>query len=368
MTTKRDYYEILGVPKGASESDVQQAYRKLAVQYHPDRVPSEKKEEAREKFKEISEAYAVLCDAQKRRMYDQYGHVGIDGRYSQEDIFKGADFDSVFHDLGFGTGFESFFGDVFDFFGGSGGRKIRKRGPERGADIEIPVNITLNDSYNGAEKPISFYRTETCPTCNGSGTKQGTTKKTCPVCRGTGQQASSLGGFLTFTQPCNKCRGSGEIIDTPCATCAGRGKIKQPTSITVKIPKGVNSGTSIRVRSKGEAGERGGPPGDLYVVVRLEKNNMFDRDGDDLYTQTKIPFHTAAIGGDIDITSIKEQLKMKIPSGTQSGKVFRLKEKGMPNIHTGKSGDLYIKVLIDVPTKLSERQKELLREFAHLSE
>lgn len=368
MTAKRDYYEILGLSKDASHADIEQAYRKYAVQYHPDRVPAEKKEEAREKFKEISEAYAVLSDAQKRKQYDMYGHAGIDSRYSPEDIYRNVDFGSIFQDLGFGArGFESFFGDVFDFFGGArgGAKSARHRGPERGVDIEVPAIITLQDAYRGTEKHLQYYRTETCPVCSGSGARPGTSAKTCPVCKGTGQQSTSYGGFLTFAQTCQKCRGTGEVLENPCKECAGRGKVKKSAGITVKIPAGVDNGTSIRVRGKGEAGEHGGPSGDLYVSVRIQPDERFERANDDLYTSVKIPFHIAALGGDTVVPTLDGSIKIKIPPGTQPDKDFRVKGKGMPNVHTEKNGDLYIKIQIEVPTKLSERQKELLREYGH---
>ncbi|MEW6040012.1 MAG: DnaJ domain-containing protein, partial [Elusimicrobiota bacterium] len=290
MTTKRDYYEVLGVSKTSSQSEIEQAYRRMAVQYHPDRVAADKKEEAREKFKEISEAYAVLSDPQKRKQYDMYGHAGIDSRYTAEDIYRNVDFSSIFQDLGFGSsGFESFFGDIFDFFGGTR-QAARKRGPERGVDIEVPAVITLQEASRGAEKHLQYYHTEVCPVCDGSGAKPGSSKKTCPVCRGTGQQSASYGGFLTFAQTCQKCRGTGEVIENPCKECNGRGKIKKSSGITVKIPAGVDNGTSIRVRGKGEAGERGGPAGDLYVSIRIQPDSNFERVQDDIYTAVKVPF------------------------------------------------------------------------------
>jgi molecular chaperone DnaJ len=367
MTAKRDYYEVLGINRNASGPEIEQAYRRMAVQYHPDKVPPEKKEEAREKFKEISEAYAVLSDAQKRKQYDMYGHAGIDSRYTQEDIYRNVDFGSIFHDIGVSGGFESFFGDVFDFFGGAP-QKAHRKGPERGVDIEVPALIRLSEAYKGAEKHIEYYHTETCPVCGGTGAKPGTSKKACPVCKGTGQQSTSYGGFLTFAQPCQKCRGTGEILENPCKECGGRGKVKKSTGITIKIPAGVDNGTSIRVRGQGEAGERSGPPGDLYVSVRIQPDSDFERVNDDIYTKVKVPFQTAALGGEIIVPTLDGSIRMKIPPGTQPDRDFRVKGKGMPNVHTSRSGDLYIKILIEVPTKLSERQKELLREFGRLSE
>ena len=368
MSTKKDYYEILGITKSAQKSDIDQAYRKLAVQHHPDRVAADKKDEAREKFKEITEAYAVLSDDKKRKLYDQYGHAGIDGSYSNEDIFRGVDFDSIYHDIGGGGRgtSEDFFGTIFDFFGNAGGARgagRTKRGPARGSDLEIPQMITLEEAFNGVEKPIQYYKTETCQTCKGSGAEPKTAKKPCPVCRGTGQQTASMGGFFTFSQPCQRCHGEGEIIEIPCGDCKGRGKLRKSEQITVKIPKGVDNGTSIRVRGKGEAGERGGPAGDLYVSIRIQPHNDFQRKNDDLFSSVKVTFPTAALGGEVDVLIFDDKIKMKIPAGTQTNKNFRIREKGMPNVHTERRGDLYVKVVIDVPVKLSELQKELLREF-----
>ncbi|MBU0952578.1 MAG: molecular chaperone DnaJ [Elusimicrobia bacterium] len=366
MSTKKDYYEVLGIAKTAQKTEIEQAYRKLAVQYHPDRVAPDKKEEARERFKEITEAYAVLFDDNKRKLYDQYGHAGIDGNYTNEDIFRGVNFDNIFHDMGGGRGGnEDFFGTIFDFFGNSSGRSAgrSRKGPGRGSDLEIPQTVTLEEAYKGVEKPIQYYKTETCNTCKGTGAEPRTTKKICPVCRGTGQQTASMGGYFTFSQPCQKCHGEGEIIEIPCGDCKGRGKVRKSEQITVKIPKGVDNGTSIRVRGKGEAGERGGPGGDLYVSIRVQPDNNFERKGDDLYTEVKIPFPIAALGGEADVPTFEDKLRMKIPPGTQSNKNFRIKEKGMPNVHTEKQGDFYVQVIIDVPTKLTELQKEILREF-----
>ncbi len=367
MTTKKDYYEILNVEKTVSKSEIESAYRKLAVQYHPDRVAPEKKEEAREKFKEITEAYAVLFDENKRKLYDQYGHAGIDGNYTNEDIFRGVNFDSIFHDMGYGQrGNEDFFSNIFDFFGQSGGRQRVKRGsPTKGSDLEIPATITLKEAYEGTEKQLQYYKTETCHTCKGSGAEPKTSKKPCPVCRGSGQQVAQMGGFFTFAQPCQRCHGEGEIIEIPCGDCKGRGKVRKSESLTVKIPKGVDNGNTIRLRGQGEAGERGGPPGDLYASIRVQPDNNYLRKGDDIYTEVKISFPTAALGGDVEVPTFADKLKMKIPPGTQSNKNFRIKEKGMPNVHDERRyGDLYVKVIIDVPVKLSELQKEILREFS----
>ncbi len=356
MVVKKDYYEILGVPRDASQKEIEEAYRRLAVQYHPDRHPPEKKAEMREKFKEISEAYAVLSDPNKRRQYDRFGHAGIDSAYTQQDIFSGVDFSSIFRDLGF----ESIFDDLFDFFG----VKTQRRGPQRGADIEIPVSITLEEAFKGTEKPVSFYHTVTCSVCKGSGAKPGTTKKVCPKCKGEGTIVYSR-GFFTFKETCPRCKGQGEVIDVPCERCAGIGKVKQQENIVVKIPAGVDNGTSIRIKGKGEAGTEGGASGDLYVAIRIQPHPIFVRQGDDLVCKIEIPYPIAVLGGEVEVPTLDgSKIKMAVPQGTQPGKVFRIKGKGMPDLHTGRKGDLYVEVSIQVPTKLNERQKNALREFA----
>jgi len=360
MSVKRDYYEILGIPKTAGHQEIEQAYRKLAVQCHPDRVSADKKEEAREKFKEISEAYAVLSDANKRKQYDQFGHAGIDGRYAPEDIYRGVDFGSIFQDLGFGGGGAAF-EDMFDIFGGS---SRRRGGPSRGADIETPITIALDEAYKGIEKKIQFYHTEHCPVCSGSGAKPGTGRKSCGQCRGTGKTVSSFGGFFQFTQPCPKCHGAGQVIEVPCNECKGRGKVKAQSEISVKIPPGVDDGTSIRVRGKGEAGELGGPSGDLYIVTRVLPHDLFQRDNSDLHNEIKVPFTIAVLGGEITVVTLDGTIKMKIPPSTPSNKIFRIKGKGMPDLHTNRQGDLFVRIIIDVPVKLTERQKLMLRDMS----
>jgi molecular chaperone DnaJ len=372
VTTKHDYYELLGVPKTASAQEIEQAYRKIAVQCHPDRVPPEKKDAAREQFKEISEAYAVLSDPNKKSQYDQYGHAGIDGRYTTDDIFRDSSIFDILRNMGFGGGGGGGgeggggFGDSgFDSFFGS--RGSRRGGQSRGADLEYHISLTLEEAFRGSEKKIQYYNTRVCPVCSGNGMKPGTSKKTCPRCQGTGQQTSAFGGFFSFSQPCPKCGGRGEIIDSPCRECGGRGKVKEKSQITVKIPPGVDNGTAIRVRGKGEAGELGGPAGDLYVITQVLIHDTFSRKGPNLYLERKIPFTKACLGGDLTVPTMDGTVDMKIPPGTQPNKIFRVKSKGMPDLHTGRPGDLYIEVHIDIPTRLSGRQKELLTEFEKLS-
>lgn len=361
MAVKKDYYEVLGLNKNASPEEIKQAYRRLALQFHPDRVVPDKKKEAEEKFKEISEAYAVLSDSEKRAQYDRFGHAGIDQRYTYEDIFRGVDFGSIFEDIGGPSIFEDFFSDIFGF----GTR--RRRGPQRGADLEYPLTISLEESARGTEKTINIYHTETCSVCRGTGAKPGAGKKTCPECKGRGQVTSAFGGFFTFLETCRRCGGSGEVIEVPCSSCQGRGKIRKSSKISVKVPAGVDTGTSIRIRGKGEAGELGGPSGDLYVVIRLEPHPLFIREGNDVYCEVPISFPVACLGGEVNVPTLDGKVKLKIPSGTPSNKIFRLSGKGIPYLHSRGRGDEYVKVNIQVPVKLSDQQKELLREFARLS-
>lgn len=356
MVVKHDYYEILGVSKSASNEEIKRAYRKLALQHHPDRVAPDKKKEAEEKFKEISEAYAVLSDPEKRRAYDQFGHAGIDGRYSYEDIFRGVDFESIFSDLGFGG---SVFGDLFDFFGG---RTTRRRGPRRGADLEYRLDLTLEEAAFGTEKKIDYYHTVICPTCNGEGSKPGTKKKVCPRCRGSGQIRFQQ-GFFSLSQTCDQCGGTGEVIAEPCSSCNGRGKVRKESEITVKIPPGVDNGTHIRVKGKGEGGEKGGPPGDLYVLIHLLSHKVFQREGDNIYLEVPISFSLATLGGEIGVPTLDGKARMKIPAGTPTHKIFRLKNKGVTNLHGHGKGDEYVRVIVQVPSELTEEQKRLIKEL-----
>ncbi|HAM38734.1 MAG TPA: molecular chaperone DnaJ [Elusimicrobia bacterium] len=364
--TKRDYYEILNVSKSASEDEIKKAYRNLAMQFHPDRVTADKKKEAEERFKEISEAYAVLSDKDKRRLYDQYGHAGIDNRYTSEDIFRNADF-SGFEDIFQRGGFEDVFGDIFNIFGGgfSTGRSQRT-GPARGADLEYHITITLEEAYRGCEKTIEIYHTQTCLVCKGSGAKPGTTKKTCPTCKGHGVVRYAR-GFFSLQQTCQKCGGSGEIVGTPCSECSGRGKVKKQSNITIKIPSGVDTGNTIRAKSQGEAGEKGGPAGDLYIIIRVLNHKIFRREKDDIYIEVPIGYASAALGGEISVPTLEGNVSMKIPAGTESNRIFRLKGKGMPSVNSSRVGDEYVKVHINPPKTLSSRQKELLKEFGHIS-
>ncbi len=366
MSTKRDYYEILGVDKKASAEDIKNAYRKLAMQYHPDK---NKSSDAEEKFKEMSEAYAVLSDQAKRQQYDQFGHLGIDQRYSQSDIFRGVNFEDIFRDLGMGgQGFGNGIGSILGMF--FGGREKRQNGRNegfiRGSDLLYGVVINLEDAANGKVMTIDIPRTEACETCRGVGAKPGTSPKTCPTCGGSGQvsttQNTPFGKFMT-TSPCGTCRGGGKVIDSPCTVCNGGGTVQKMRKLEVKIPPGVDNGSRLRILGEGELGRNGGPPGDLYVGISVNPHNVFSRNGDDLIMETNVSFVQAALGDKIVVRTLDGNIEMNIPSGTQSGHAFRLKGKGMPGLAISKKGDQIVRVKVVVPTKLTDKQKELLRQF-----
>ena len=353
---KRDYYEILGLDKNASKAEIKKAYRKLALKYHPDK---NKEKGAEEKFKEISEAYAVLYDDEKRSMYDQYGHAGIDQQYSAEDIFRGADFGDIFRNMG---GIE----DIFErFFGGSmgfGGRSSRRR---RGSDLRYDLEITLEDAYRGVEMTIQVPRSETCDNCNGSGAKPGTSPKSCSVCNGSGQmKVSRRTAFGMFTQvtTCNKCHGQGTIIEQRCPNCNGKGLVQKTRDIELKIPSGVDDGSQLRLAGEGEAGSGG--IGDLYIVIHIRKHPVFNRRGLDLHIVHDISFPDAAIGTKTNIKTIDGDVeKLKIPEGSQNGDIIRLRGKGMPGLRGRGQGDLYVELSVKTPKKLSRKAKKLLEEL-----
>lgn len=366
MSTKRDYYEILGVKKNATLDEIKKTYREMALRYHPDRVPHEQKKEAEEKFKEISEAYAVLSDSQKRALYDQYGHAGIDQRYAYEDIFKGADFSSVFQDLGdfgFGGGlFDEIFSDLgFDIFGGR--RRQAGRG-RRGRDLEITIDITLEEAASGTEKTITVPRYELCPICSGTGAKPGSKKITCPQCRGTGRTVVSS-GFFQLSQTCGRCAGQGVTIQTPCSECRGEGRQKVTRKIKVKIPQGVDTDSHLRIRGEGEAGAAG--RGDLYAIIEVQRHPVFERHNNDILTELTISLSKAILGAEIDVRTLNGKVRMKVPEGTESGRIFRLKEKGIPDLHGRGIGDELVRVNVEIPTHLTPKQRQLIEEFARLS-
>jgi molecular chaperone DnaJ len=358
MAEKRDYYEVLGVSKNASKAEIKDAYRKLAMQYHPDR---NKAADAEDKFKEISEAYAVLSDDQKRQQYDTLGHAGFDQRYTAEDIFRGADFETIFRDIGFG------FGDLFrTFFGGGFGGGFRQRN-NRGQDIGYELEITLEEAAKGTEKEIVAPRTEKCEVCNGSGASAGTLPKTCPKCKGAGQVRNTRSnGFLTYVQvtPCSECRGRGKIIESPCNKCHGTGLVKKRRKINVKIPEGIDEGYQLRLRGEGEMAPNAGAPGDLYVLVHIARHELFMREGDNLWHVLMIGYPQAALGTEVSVPTLDGSATVKIKPGTQAGETIRLKGKGMPHFRGYGKGDLLVRVGISVPEKLTAKQRALLEQLA----
>lgn len=361
MASKRDYYEILGIPKSANKDTIKDSYRKLAMQYHPDR---NKSPGAEEKFKEISEAYAVLSDDDKRQQYDTLGKVDFGQQYTQEDIFRGADFESIFRDLGVGFGV----GDIFDMFfgGGFGGRGYERR-VTRGNDLGYELEITLEEAFRGTEKEIDVPRTERCSVCNGTGAAPGTSPKTCTRCGGTGQlQQVRSSGFARFVSvgPCPTCRGAGTIIDSPCRECRGSGIVRRRRRITVKIPPGMEDGSQLRLRKEGEASQSSGPAGDLYVQIHVAPHQYFKREGADLYYDISVGFPQVALGAEVTVPTLDGEVTMTIQPGTQPGQILRLKGKGMPKINSYGRGNLMVRVNVAVPTRLSSKQKELLEELA----
>jgi len=353
--TKRDYYEILGLARGANETDIKSAYRKLALKYHPDRNQGSK--EAEEKFKEAAEAYAVLADPQKRSLYDRYGHAGVGAAGAG----AGAGFDpTIFADFGdiFGG-----LGDIFGFGEMFGGAR-RRSGPQRGADLRYDLEISFEESAKGTETSILIPRAETCETCSGSGAVPGTGRTTCPACHGRGQLRYQQ-GFFTVTRTCSQCRGAGQIIKQPCTTCAGSGRVLKERKLTVKIPPGIATGQRLRLQGEGEQGALGGPSGDLYVVVQVQEHEFFRRDGNDLQCEVPVNFTTLALGGEIAVpVLLGGQETMTVPAGTPSGTTLRLKGKGMPDVSGRGRGDLLVAVQVIVPKKLSREQKAALEQLA----
>jgi molecular chaperone DnaJ len=353
MPDKKDYYEILSVPRDASEKDIKTSYRKLAMKYHPDRSDAT---DAEDRFKEISEAYAVLSDPDKRKQYDQFGHAGINSQYSQEDLFRGVNFEDIFR--GFG-------GDsIFDMFFGGG----RRRGPSRGNDLRYDLELTLEQAASGLESTVEVPRAESCPTCGGSGARPGTSPAKCANCGGTGQftraQNTPFGQMISSTT-CPKCRGRGQIITAPCEDCSGSGRIHRRRKINIKIPQGVDSGQHIKLRGQGEAAsEPGGQAGDLYVFINIRPHPRFARSESDLMLEIPISITQAALGSDVDVPTLSGKARIKVPPGTQTASVFRLKGKGMPRLHGSGTGDLHVKMNVRTPSSLTARQRQLLNELS----
>jgi molecular chaperone DnaJ len=351
--SKRDYYAVLGVGKSASDQDIKSAYRKLALQYHPDRNPGDKA--AEDKFKEAAEAYSVLADSDKRARYDRFGHAAVSGAAANAGGFDPtifAEFDDIFGSIG----------DIFGLGGMFGGR--RRGGAQRGADLRYDLEITFEQSATGLETAIQIPRQETCTTCQGSGAAAGSAPTTCPQCRGNGQLRYQQ-GFFTVARTCGQCRGTGRVVAKPCQTCHGAGTVEQLRKLTVKIPPGIASGQRLRLTGEGEAGSQGGPSGDLYVVIAVHEHPFFHREGNDLACQIPINFTTLALGGEIKVPSIQgDEETLKIPEGTMTGSVFTLRGKGMPDVSGRGRGDLYVTVQAITPRKLSREQKKLLEQLA----
>jgi len=355
---KHDYYEILGVQKAASIEEIKAAYRKLAIKYHPDKNPGDKSVE--DKFKEINEAYEVLSNAEKRAQYDQFGPDAVNGYQGQSAQGQG------FGDYGDFSSVGDIFGDMFgDIFGGAnrGGGQRRSGGTRRGADLRYELELTLEDAVKGREIPVSVPRREVCSTCSGSGARHGSSAKTCTQCKGSGQVRYSQ-GFFSFSQACPKCKGSGSIIENPCPSCGGVGTTRATSKITVRIPTGVDEGTSLRVTGAGNFPEGGGTAGDLFVVVRIKPDPNFQRHEDDLLTSLNVSYTQAVFGAELDVKTIEGSVKIKIPSGTQPGTTMRIRGEGVPHLGRKGRGDLLVKVILNVPKTLTDKQKNALHELA----
>jgi molecular chaperone DnaJ len=349
---KRDYYEVLEVHKNASETEIKKAYRKLAVQFHPDKNQGDKA--AEDKFKEVSEAYEILSDAEKRAQYDQFGHAGV----------SGAGFGGGGFGFGAGTPFSDIFSDIFgDVFGG--GQRQRGRG-RRGDDLQYTLDITFEEAANGIETKIDVPYAKRCDTCSGTGAKPGTEPKQCPTCRGAGQVRFQQ-GFFSVSRTCSHCNGEGKILDNPCSTCRGSGSVKDNKTLSVKVPPGVETGNRLKVTGEGGQGTKGGVNGDLYVLINVREHPIFSREGNDVICETPISFTQSALGAEIEIPTLEGKISLKIPEGTQSGKIFRLRGKGIPVLQGYGRGDQLVVVRVETPTNLNRQQRELLEEFARIS-
>lgn len=357
MAEKRDYYEVLGVDRSASESEIKSAFRKLAIKYHPDKNPGDKEAEA--KFKEINEAYSILSDPEKKSKYDQFGFAGVDPNAG----FGGGGFSGA----GFGDIFGDIFGDMFGGgFGGFGGQQRTRNGPRKGQDLQARVTITFEEAYQGVRKKIRLNKQVKCHVCGGTGAKPGTSKSTCPDCGGSGQirtQRQTPFGMMANVTTCSRCGGTGEIINDPCTSCGGTGREKKEVTIEVQIPAGIDNDSVVSVRGQGGPGEQGGPDGDLFVIVSVKPHKLFTRYGQDLELELPITFSQAALGAEVVIPTMDGKVSYKIPAGTQPDTTFRLKGKGFKTPNLGRTGDLYVKINVEVPRSLTAEQKKLLQEF-----
>lgn len=367
MADKRDYYEVLGVDKNADEKEIKKAYRKLAMKYHPDVSDDEG---ASEKFKEISEAYAVLSDDEKRQRYDQFGHAGMDG-FTAEDFYQNVNFEDIFQGFGFDIG------NIFDMFGFGGGSGRSRYGgnnqpvAQKGSDIYTEIAISLEEAFTGAEKEIKIRQEQLCPTCNGSKSKPGSEPEICKTCNGTGQVkqvSNTILGQMMNVRPCRDCGGTGKIITDPCEDCHGKGKVRESKTLTIDIPAGVDEGDRLRVANEGNAGDEPGLEGDLIATIHVKDNKKFERDGRNLYYTKHISFPQATLGDEVAIPTIEgKSIEFEIPAGTQSDTVFKLRGQGMPSLRGGSRGNMYVTANVVIPQKLNTKQKELLEEFARIS-
>lgn len=364
MASKRDYYEVLGVTRTASPDELKKAYRKLAIQFHPDKNPGDKV--AEEKFKELTEAYEVLSNSDRKRAYDQFGHAAFGMGGAGQGPFgsggRGFDFDfsSTINDV-----FGDIFGDVFGASGARGGKRRRSRA-QAGNDIQYELEISFEEAAFGCEKTVSIPKTNPCKHCHGSGAKPGTHPTTCPQCKGSGEMRYQQ-GFFTVSRTCSNCHGDGQVVADKCAECVGAGRVRSKTDIAVKVPAGVDTGSRLRLSGEGEAGLHGGPPGDLYILLQVKEHPLFERDGEDIICEIPISFTKAALGTEVEVPTIEGKAKLKIPAGIQSHRILRLKGKGLAKLGSYGRGDQLVRVIVEVPSKLSAEQKELLRKFEELS-